>query len=437
MAYPANYVPPTGLAGAQVNFATATTSTNSTGAFSLRSSQTLGVDYLPLAVTAQGHASSWLPWTPPDSALPLSVGLYRERVVTPRLGMMKALVYTDGGGNIPGWFNANGVPNTAERARSVVHANTMAYVTTLSISAYDTSALRFDAIEDPGVTEWTTIFPAVSTAVQTRGMQRMLRIKLFSRNASQNPSAVPASNTAFWDVVFARVLAFVSQRASSAHQLGFEHLFIDLPAYMMSKGTARLRPIYEAARATGFRGKIYAGFNANFSREPVPLRFYTLPTADFWPLVDGAVVFVGNVVFRPQGVTGPLPRAISREQMRQGIRYLLDDMALLPVPVILELNPASIHGAASVGDDVEFGFRSLVRDYQQQADIYQAAAEEIDRRPVRSGPGDIIGLMSWNYLWNDNLREFEYWGRPEAWDKYSSVRGKPAEAVLRWWFDRW
>lgn len=437
VAYPPDFVPPTGLANAQVTFGPASTTTNATGSFSLRSTFTLGVDYIPISATAPGHAATWQPWTPPDSARPIPLALYPERPVTPRPGFIKSIIFSDGGGNIPGWFAAGHVPTTVARVRDVVHGNAMSYVVTLVVRSYDANAPLFEAVDDPNTNHAVT-FPAVSAAIQAAGLQRILRIIVFSPTLEQNPSGVPLSNTAFWDVVFARVEAFVLKRTREAQEAGFDHVVIDLPAYMSRAGTARLRPIYEGARATGFRGKLFAGFHANFSRAPVPHRHYAAVDDEFWKLVDGAVVYVGNVVARAPGEVGNLPRAQSRASMRAGIRVLLDELAQLPVPVILELAPPSVHGGASVGENVEQLFRQLVRDYQQQADVFQAAAEEIDVRPAGPGPGRVIGLQSWGYLWNENLREFEYWGRPlDAWDKFPTVRGKPAESVLRWWFDRW
>lgn len=437
VAYAPQFLPTTGVvSGTQVTFSTTSATTTATGTFDLRASFTLGVDYVPLTVTAPGYAPSWSPWTPPDSSAVIPVGLYPERSVTPRPGFIKSVVVTDGGGNVPGWFAAGALPTTAERIKQQVHANSMSFVSVLKIASYDATTSSFIANPDPEF-DFPTVFSTFESSARSRGLSRMLRLIVFSPTLAQNPSSVPYSNTAFWNVVFARVQEFAVQRAQVAQAAGVEYLVLALPLYMWSGGTARLKPLIEAVRRTGYTGQIFAAFHANLSREPLPHRHYAVVDSTFWSLVDGAVVYAGQVVARAPGQTGPLPRAQSRASMRAGIRLLIDELKALPVPVILELSTPSVHGGASVLEDFELGFRSLTRDYQQQADVYQAAAEEIESSPIGPGPGRIIGLQTWSYLWNENLREFEYWGRPEAWDKYSTIRGKPAEAVLRWWFDRW
>jgi len=68
--------------------------------------------------------------------------------------------------------------------------------------------------------------------------------------------------------------------------------------------------------------------------------------------------------------------------------------------------------------------------------LYQALAEVINERP---GDNRILGLVSWGYLWHDDYARAGNFSQPNsaAFDKSANVRGKPAEAVLRWWFQRW
>ena len=126
--------------------------------------------------------------------------------------------------------------------------------------------------------------------------------------------------------------------------------------------------------------------------------------------------------------------------MRSGIKQILDELVTLPLPVYVSLAPGSIHGGASTVGSPEPCLQcpttapQLTRDYLQQADVYQAFAEVVNGTPM--GNGRVAGLMSWGYVWNDNLIEFEAYGR-SAFDKAASVRGKPAESVLKWWFARW
>jgi hypothetical protein len=71
------------------------------------------------------------------------------------------------------------------------------------------------------------------------------------------------------------------------------------------------------------------------------------------------------------------------------------------------------------------------RDYQQQADAYQALAEVVNATPM--GPGRVMGMITTQYWYFD---DFFSNGRSD-YSKINSVRGKPAEAVLAYWWKGW
>jgi len=73
------------------------------------------------------------------------------------------------------------------------------------------------------------------------------------------------------------------------------------------------------------------------------------------------------------------------------------------------------------------------RDLQQQADVVAAAAEVINAPPT--GNGRVMGLFTWQYSWSEDFR-YGFRHGDAAWDKTASMRGKPAEAVMRAWFQR-
>ena len=77
------------------------------------------------------------------------------------------------------------------------------------------------------------------------------------------------------------------------------------------------------------------------------------------------------------------------------------------------------------------------RDYQQQADFYEALAEVVNATPAGTGPGRILGLATFGYMWGGDMTEDSNGPGSTAFDRSASVRGKPAEAVLSWWFKRW
>ena len=74
----------------------------------------------------------------------------------------------------------------------------------------------------------------------------------------------------------------------------------------------------------------------------------------------------------------------------------------------------------------------------QQADVYVALAEVVNETPT--GIGNIMGVLSWGYWFTDDYYSWtNEWGQTAdmAYDKSANVRGKLAEIVLKWWFDRW
>lgn len=81
----------------------------------------------------------------------------------------------------------------------------------------------------------------------------------------------------------------------------------------------------------------------------------------------------------------------------------------------------------------------------ESADVFQlylpVLFEVVNSRSA-SGPGNVVGILSWGYWFTDNPLEWVDQANnithtsPMAYDKSSSIRGKPAEAVVRWWFDK-
>ena len=74
----------------------------------------------------------------------------------------------------------------------------------------------------------------------------------------------------------------------------------------------------------------------------------------------------------------------------------------------------------------------------QQADVYQALAEVINATPT--GAGNVMGILSWGYAFSDDYLSWTPVSGPAfafAFDKSANVRGKPSEAVLNWWFNKW
>jgi hypothetical protein len=114
----------------------------------------------------------------------------------------------------------------------------------------------------------------------------------------------------------------------------------------------------------------------------------------------------------------------------------------VPVPIILRVTTPSVFGGVSYAEYIEptLGVPTLApqrtRDYQQQADVYQGIAEVINGMPT--GNGRVMGLLSSGYWYRDDPHSSGVGATGDAaFDKSANTRGKPAEAVLSSWFQRW
>jgi hypothetical protein len=100
----------------------------------------------------------------------------------------------------------------------------------------------------------------------------------------------------------------------------------------------------------------------------------------------------------------------------------------------------SVHTGLVSSDYIESGlscseFSNKTRDYQAQADIYQSAAEIVNELSS-DGSGIVKGIFSWGYHYIDNPRKGAN-NSDNCYDFSASIRNKPAEAVLSYWFKGW
>ena len=230
------------------------------------------------------------------------------------------------------------------------------------------------------------------------------------------------------------------QQAAIARDLGIEYLALGQSlGYLTRLNPARWATLIAAVRGIGYTGKIiYFGFvtPAKNSIE------WEGADPGFAPLLDVVGVYVPDGVLAAAGEV--LSKAQTRARMRADLRTMLSRVnarMATPKPIFLLLATPSVHGGVSTSEYIEPCCVNTIsvapyrtRDYQQQADMYQAAAEVINEQPL--GNGQVMGFFSWGYTWTDGLELGTNQG-DAAFDKSGNVHGKPAEAVLSWWFHRW
>jgi hypothetical protein len=67
--------------------------------------------------------------------------------------------------------------------------------------------------------------------------------------------------------------------------------------------------------------------------------------------------------------------------------------------------------------------------------MYQSAAEIVNEQNS-DGSGIVKGIFSWGYHYLDNPRKKDV-VNDTCYDFSASIRNKPAEAVLSYWFKGW
>jgi hypothetical protein len=444
VAYPADYVPTAGLANAQVSLSTANVATTATGSFRLTTQIAPQNEFVPLNTSVTGYMPALYPWQAVDTLKPVSIGMYPSVTVVARPGFMKGAGLMDGGGWIPGWLNKGWFPSTVDRLKDNLGADAVLYMEPAWLTGIDVSTnsvamgmqngnLGFGMLSRE---QWATMV----TKAHARGLKFIMLLGIEPMDASVNNvvlNAIPASNTAFWDAYFAAYTTRVLERAAIARDLGVEYLGLGYHlAYLTRLDPSRWQKLITAVRGIGYTGKLtYFSFASGVNNA---LELDTTPPG-FVPLFDAVGVLLHSAVIRRPGET--LASEQTRARMKSDLTTLINRMSTLPVPVWLVINTPSVHGGPAKDQYIDGALTcpscpaSLSeRDLQQQADVVAAAAEVINASPT--GNGRVMGFFTWQYSWTDDFT-YGFKHGDAAWDKTASIRGKPAEAVMKWWFQRW
>ena len=358
----------------------------------------------------------------------------------------------DVGGFMADTYSGGYFDPTYARIKGMVGANLVANSDPVFMISYDetTNKVVMSKESSPG-SGWRMFnkdeYAQLVSKARANGMAFLLLLGITNPPGTQPlPWTVSSTNTAFWTAWFDAYKNIAVEYAAIARDLEIEYLSLGLNAgYMSTLPVGYWRPLVEAVRGTGYKGKLLYqampnmdhswgeqfGFNESCCGD---LSIRESKRLEFISLFDYIVLDIYNIV---KGRSSP-PEA-SRDEMKDSVRWLFDQVKTYPVPVMIMVGTPSVHGGATIGDYIEpcLICNSIAptkqRDDMQQSDVYQAIAEVINATPT--GNGNVAGLLTWGYWFTDDYLK---WGSlAMAYDKSASVRGKPAEAVLKWWFDRW
>ncbi len=400
-------------------------------------------DYQPMVVTHNGYIpTQYAIWGENDQNL--NIGLYPAPTVTARPGFMKGMVFLDLQNTYPNlfWTTIMDEPISRMNAELVSHVeigfghscDTNAHSVSISSSHPDYPDWRMSTKEE--------LAPLV-TKVHDAGGAFNLWLGIINVNECGNGVIfnVAKDDSAFWDDWFSNYRIFLINQTNIAKDLGIEWITLghnmdyvsSLAASRWESIITEMREIYPTLKISYFGG-------VNFDETPPYFESdaYNEGSPDgFASLLDA----LGHAVTAVSNTINP-----SREMIKTTFETIKTKTSTLSVPIwIMPMTPSTTVGASdSTFMEPELltdnSASNYTRDFYQQADVYQALFEVINGSPT--GNGQIMGVLPWGYHLKNNYTD----SGPESnsspnvnnliVDRTANVRGKPAESILKWWFEQ-
>ena len=448
-AYASDFLPTVGLPAASVTLRARSVATQENGVFEFKVEPFSKPETDDLSVDAAGYTAGNWPWLDRDNASRQALGLYRTSNITARRGFVGGIIPHDVGGVYVETYRDGLFPPTMQRGKDYAGANLVTLVDTIEVTEMDVPAAKVKMV---GAPPWPNkfnpnisareIYTDLASHARQRNMGVMMMIQIYPDvpiidSYFKSLALLNKNSTDFFDAWFSQLKPLVVERATIARDLRMEYFVVGLNHYFMN-GFAPYRNwenLIAAIRATGYAGKIGV-FDGSFDE-----RQYSYDRADmlkFNNLFDFLGLSFYEVV-KPSFQGEILARAQPRNRMRADIRKVLDRHKDFSQPLMVLMGTPSVFGGASAPEYIEPCLLctslapSRTKDLQQQADAYQAMFEVINARPA--GAGQVMGFLTWGYHYRDDPTRLLSFEDPniQAYDKSGSVRGKPAESVMKHW----
>ncbi len=448
-AYPTDFSPALGLSNASVALRSQSVLTQPSGGFELKIEPNSKADADDLKVSSNGHITGSWPWLDKDKETTQKLGLYRTANVIRRPEFITGIVPHDVGGVYVETYRDGLFPTTMQRGKDFAGANLVTLVDTIEVTEIDVPTAKVKMV---GAPPWPNkfnpnisareIYTDLASNARQRNMNLMMMIQIYPDvpiidSYFKSLPLLSKSSTEFFDSWFSAMKPLVVERAVIARDLRMEYLVVGLNHYFLNSFASyrNWEGLVSAIRSTGYAGKIGV-FGGSFDD-----RQYSYDRADmvkFNSLFDFLGLSFYDVV-KPAFDGEILSRAQPRQRMRDDIRKVLDRHKEFAKPLMVLMGTPSVFGGVSVPEYIEpcLLCTSLapvrIKDVQQQADAYQAMFEVINERPT--GAGEVMGVLTWGYHYRDDPTRLVSFEDPniQAYDKSGSVRGKPAEAIMKHW----
>jgi hypothetical protein len=402
-------------------------------------------EYSQLSVTKLGFQPTWYPYTAQDST-PIQIGLYKADIIYRQPNFTKAIIPHDAGGWLMDYYNKGYFPTTFDRIKSI-GGNNVVYADSVFIKSMNVSSSSVDL--------YGKHFPPnqvildMGNLARSRGMDFTVMMGIYPGDIhGDDPWDVPKfsaaisqlpDNDPFWDAWFSEYKSVLVERATLAQQAGATRFVIGFNMdYMVNKGNSKWIELIKAVRAAGFTGKISYFSMTNGSHNGL----LTIPDINkrtsFIELFDEFGLSLYNPIIPDNNEA--LYTAQPRTRIIKDIKKHIASISSAKVPIFLMIGTPSVHTGLTSSDYIESGlrcseFNNKTRDYHAQADMYQAAAEIVNEQRS-DGSGILKGIFSWGYHYLDNPRKKDV-HNDTCYDFSASIRNKPAEAVLSYWFKGW
>lgn len=438
------------VAGAQLRFGDATGVSSSGGVLNVSTTYSPPSDYIAVTADATGYQPAQTPYLLYNSTRPIQLALYPAVTAISRPGFVKGFEFFDSGGGLAQFYAAGRHAPVMDLVRTQNSANLVKTMEAFALKRFNIATNTVVMGGDPWGNYSREMYMNLVSQAKARGLQFMMSFEITGFTVGADPLSaadaaefatrgqIPVANTALWDAYFAAWSALIIDRAKIARDAGVEYIGLGQNLnYLTRLETSRWQKLISDIRATGYTGKI-AYFGTVNLDSGLGYNEWTSMPAGTRALFDIIGIRWGAVVMR-SSASEVLAAEQTRARMRADVTKMLSTMTSFGAPIMILMTTPSVHGAPSKTEFIEPCLDpgcvsvapSRTLDFQQQADAYQAMAEAINA--TTTGNGRVMGLISTQYWY---FQDFTSNGK-SAYDKCSSVRDKPAEAVLRWWFQRW
>jgi hypothetical protein len=395
----------------------------------------------------------------------LYVGLYQASVVNPRPGFLDGVVLWDAGGWIPRYY-PEFFYSTFTKIRDSANAAVVAYVDPFLVKSASTSGIELGTISNKNP-DWHVLssseYSAIVNDAHEKGLEFMMWFGVTEDGTVREywdivRGATPPSSE-FWDSWFSEYQSYLVQYAELAENLGVEYISL---GHDMNYATGKSRFASEAdslnrwaslinAVRSVYGGKIVYFAGIGYASDP-----------PYYESDDFPAGFVDLLDYLGLGIQACSTQAnATLDQLKVGIETILGKYTGFSKPILVMLRTPSVDTGTSIDTYIEPALvvnrisENYAMDLFEQADVYEALFEVINMTPT--GNGRVMGVFSWGYNYLDDyhdlpaVRARERAGDVEAiykadvgWvlpgmlamDKSANIRGKPAEAVCKYWFER-